>query len=262
MQLALFGYFSLIALMACAAAFFFAVRPSVELTLLEHEISDVLPVDHKEWLNKDPDDRLFKITKIRENPNFAKLHADTQQKVKSAEDEINLYVTQNKVFVESKVDPKFAKNEDDLTEIEDNLKGVKIPGKYEEDWKETRLVRKRQVFLDELVSLRESLKEMEAWLKVQVKDSKDLQKKGFSLSQGDGTAAERKKWVKDVDTLFNRKFKDKGPLEMIPKSTTITYSSLTRFQSEELNRLRQQLRDNKKFLGSLKEQVEKMEVTN
>jgi hypothetical protein len=261
LQLALVGYISLIALMACAAAFFFAVRPSVQITLLEQQIGDALPAEHKEWFNKNPEERLAKLAQIMDSPSFTKLHADTQKKVKDADEEIKEYQRQNDYLLKNVTDPKFAKSEDDLRDIAEKLGDAKIPGKYEELWRETRLVKKKKQFEDDIAGMRASVKEMESWLKVQVKESEDLEVKGNVYRKGNGTVAERGKWIKNVDDLFNRRFKDKGPSETIP-NTTITYGAVSRFQNEEIKKLRQQLKESKKLLSTYKELVEKLDLNN
>lgn len=264
LQMSLLGYSALIALMACAAAFFIAKSPDIALINLDRDVAEALPSDHKDWLNKEVDDRLAKLAKIRSNSYFTKLPPDTQKKVNDAEVEIKEYQRLNNLL-NSRLPPdlKSYHSDGELADVEDRLAEIEIPEKYKESWRETRLIRRKNQLVQDIAGVRKEVAGVETWLKEQVKKSNELEETAINLKRDKGgTVEQRKKWLKDLDDLFKAPYKGKRSDELIPDSRSITYGYIMQFQNEDIAKLRQNLNRNKRQLNVFKENIEEISASN
>jgi GTPase SAR1 family protein len=278
LNIALFGYGSLIAIMACAAAFFFAIRPDVELTTLTNEINETLPAEHKDWLKEPPrfEERLQKLAHIEENASFKKIPFDLQQKVKEAEVEIKKYKELSDVMLTIPL-PKSARSEDSLQQIEESLDRIKMPQAYDEAWQQTKLLKKKQQYAQDVASYRKAAGEYEVWLDKEVKHSYDLIKRGNFLQNKEVLEAtkdkglltrtanetDRKKWLKEAEDFLSPKHRFKDSTEFIPGSTTIAYGDVvSKFQSKEIIEYREKLNNNRSNLTLVRDAVEKLNFSS
>src|SRR5262249_2021355 len=155
---------------------------TAEVAALENSLSSlVLPDGAKapDRLKEPLDDKLAKLKLIRKNEFFSQLPAARQSQVDHAIAEIEAYMKANKDCLDKVQDPRMARNEADLANIEKSLNAVALPKDKAEEWKDTRVGRRPKVWAEDIAVLRKEIEKTNVWINDQVSRGKELQKKCF-----------------------------------------------------------------------------------
>jgi len=257
LQFTLLGFSGLIALMLLAAGLFVVIRPNAEITSLESKIREAMPGQKGKStdLLKEPlDKRVKDLDEIMANPVFDKVPSELQQEVKGALAEIGKYRELNKEFVEFVKEPRYAKSDEDLVNIEKELDKIKLPDEYKDAWKETKLVKKEGQFRQDIDKLRLAVKSEEVWIREQIEEGKKLRKQGGRVISGDASGKEREAWFSQVKEFMTRQPRHKETEPLDEKAPTVRYSVVYRFPQVERAQL--ELRSIKKNVEDLVRQAQ------
>ena len=251
---ALVGFIGLIAVMALAGGIFFISRPAAEVTSLESKIRDALPGPKGNERFKEPiDDRIKKLEEISGDKAFDRLSQEQRDEVTGALKELEEYQKQNKEFVKTVKDPKFAKDDADLMKIEKELDTFKPPEEYKEAWAGTKLVKRQEQFRQDIKNIREAVKTLDAWFRERIEEGKKLKKQGGLVIAGSATLKERETWFTQVQDFVTRPLLYKET-DRLANSPSVSYGTVYRFPSVE--RVHNELRGIKKSLEDLRRQAQ------
>lgn len=243
LQLIILGSLLLLSAMVGAGGLFLAIRPSADITMLEASLRDALPgfprSTSTDRLKEPREERLTKLEQLTKNPTYVKLSAEQKDDVSKAMDEIKKYVELSTQFQKEVRDPKFAKDEDDLKNIERDLGLVQIPEAYEKVWEKTTLAKNLQQRQKDVDLVRAAVKSEEEWFRAQIEDGKKLRSQ-FKPIDFD-TASEKERavwdaWYAQYKEYIKRSARFKE-LDRLDKSSSVTYRTVYRFRSVEQARI-------------------------
>lgn len=232
LQVLVAGLTGLLALMGILAMAVWVTRPSPEVISLENALHGLLPAEGAKPADrlKDPlDDKLRQLRRIQKNPSFSLLPSKTQADVDRYVKEIEAYQEYNREFLKKVQDPRLATTEEELVLIEKGVNDFPSPADYAEAWKDTRVGRRSRLWLKDTQALRDQSVKIEAWINEQIQAGKVLEKEGFRLRAGLGTAEERERWLTRYKEYVEQPWphaKNDRP----PGAGTITYANVYQFQ--------------------------------
>jgi GTPase SAR1 family protein len=233
LKAALAGVLALVLLMAISGAVVFVSRPAAEVVALENSLLGLLPPDQArpaDRLREPLEDKLQQLRKIRKNPHFSELPAATRSAVDRYVEEIEAYLKYNVDFLVAVRDPRFAGSEEDLLRIEKNVAALPFPEAHAADWKDSRLARRKHMWLEDVRILRREVPLAETWYKDRVEEGKKLEKEGFRLLGMQATGKEREGWLKQLEQFTARPWPHK-PADHPPGGASITYETVYRFDA-------------------------------
>lgn len=227
----LIGLLAVVFLLAIVVGAFLLTRPSAEIAQFESRVNETLPTQ-RERLAEPLDERLKKLTDLKENATFAKLPDKMRKDVEDAIAEIQEYQAQNKAFLERIADPRFATRDEELAKIEKELDAFELPKKYAKDWAETKLARRAQQYREEIRRLRDAVADEEKWTQEQVKEGDKLKAKGGLAIARSLTPEERTAWFAQVKDYLERDPRHKRTDRVSP-TAALTFQSVYQFNRVE-----------------------------
>ncbi len=254
LQMIILGSLLLLSAMVGAGGLFLAIRPSADITMLEASIRDALPgfprSTSTDRLKEPREERLMKLEQLTKNPTYVKLTTEQKDDIGKAMEEIKKYVELSTQFQKEVRDPKFAKDEDELKNVERDLGLVQIPEHYEKAWKDTTLavnLRQRQ---KDVELLRSAVKSEEEWFRAQVEEGKKLRAQFKDIDLSTASDKEREAW--DAWYMQCKEFLKRSPRfkdsDRLDKASSITYRTVYRFRS--VDQARSELSKTKEILES------------
>jgi len=229
----------------------YLTRPGAEVAALENSLSSLLLPDSAKAADrlKEPlDDKLAKLRKIRKDRFFSQLPAARQSQVDHALAEIEIYLKFNKDFLDKVQDPRLARTEADLASIEKSLNAVALPKDHAEDWKDTRVGRRPQLWANDIAILRKEVDNTIAWIHKQIPRSKELQQKGFALlGMSEIPPKDYESWLGQYKEYMDKAWPHSAGARL-PGASGMTYETVYRFEGvekaqQEWEKAKKQLKD-------------------
>src|SRR5262249_12263621 len=128
-------------------------RPGVPQSDLEDRVENYRATEgstHSTWLREPLQDRIVTLREFKQDSDFPKLPGGLQQYVLQRLEELEDYRS-FKTALEQTRPPARARNEEELKQIEQRLKGeLALPARYEADWHDTTVARLRREMLDDV----------------------------------------------------------------------------------------------------------------
>ena len=251
LKLTVGGITGLVAFMLLLAMGVYLTRPGAEVAALENSLSSLLLPDSAKAADrlKEPlDDKLAKLRKIRKDRFFSQLPAARQSQVDHALAEIEIYLKFNKDFLDKVQDPRLARTEADLASIEKSLNAVALPKDHAEDWKDTRVGRRPQLWANDIAILRKEVDNTIAWIHKQIPRSKELQQKGFALlGMSEIPPKDYESWLGQYKEYMDKAWPHSAGARL-PGASGMTYETVYRFEGvekaqQEWEKAKKQLKD-------------------
>ena len=154
-----------------------ATYPGVATTELEERVQNYRAAEgpsRSSWLREPLQERIGTLREFKQDPDFPNIPIALQQYVRERLEELEDYRS-FKTALEQARSPATARTDNDLEEIEARLHGdLALPKKYEADWQETGVARRRQEMFDDLKAMRAAVAKTEEWFR-------DLKQRGDDL---------------------------------------------------------------------------------
>jgi hypothetical protein len=234
----------------------YLTRPGPEVAALENSLSSLLLPDGAKAADrlKEPlDDKLAKLKKIRKDKFFSELPPDVQGQVEHAIAEIDAYLKFNKEFLDKVQDPRLARTDAELVNIEKSLSSIALPKEHAEEWKDTRVGRRPQTWANDIAILRKEIDNTISWINEQVPKSKELQKKAYALlGKEEIPAKDYQNWLAQYKEHMDKSWPHPAAARL-PGASGMTYETVYRF--ERVEKVRQGWEQVKKKLKDVRDQL-------
>jgi GTPase SAR1 family protein len=217
----------------------YVTRPSADVAKLENSLSSIMPPEGAkpaERLKEPLDDKLAKLKKIRQNKFFSQLPAARQSQVNHVIEEMEAYVKYNKEFLDKVKDPRLARNDVDLADIEKSVSALAPPKDYAAAWKDTRVGRRPQLWRDDIAVLRKEIDKTITWINAQIPKAEKLEKRGFALlSMENIPPKEFQAWLSQYKESMEKEWPYSRE-KRLPGASDLTYETVYSFDRVEKTR--------------------------
>ncbi len=218
----------LMGLMVSLAVSFYLAQPHDPLKDLEEDVRVTLsgPGAAQDWFKDQP---LQQLRKIRQDPDFARLPPAMQVEVNDLLRKMEVYQAQEREYAAQEKQLTAATRLEELTLLEKNILGKPLPAAEAALWKETRLDRRRQQLLDDVVVLRLAVNEEVAWLGEQIAQGEKLGEEWSRLIARDPKDPAWQKWAAQARAYLGRQ--PRHQLTDLPQGAKLaTYATVYQFE--------------------------------
>jgi GTPase SAR1 family protein len=240
LQNVIVGLLGLVVLLVLLVVLLNEFQPPPKGTTLDEKVQLALPkqtataAERFSGTVKKLRDREKMLTEIATHAEFEHLPRETQKEVTRYRDEISQYLQLYEKSQGVLKLPYFAKNDEELKDLEKNVLAFSLPEAYAKDWDETKLGRRMKHVRGEYEMLAAEQQKEKAWISGQIEENQKLLRAGNRvygklLDQDKEAAQEAKAWHQQYQAQLNAKPmtpRDDG----VPGVSRILYEDLGKFE--------------------------------
>jgi GTPase SAR1 family protein len=230
LQWTLIGSAGLLALLALLAAYFFLHHAGGEVSALQRRVETYRAREQDqapETKHAQLEQRMKELAAIEKDPGFETLPEEEQEYVRGQRQYLADY---KKAFAKFKKEvdaipyPEDATTEKELDEIEDRLREIRIPKKYQAEWSQTLTGKKLDYWKDDIKALRLAVRNAEKWYQKLLADGKEV------LDDLDTPVRKLRLRAKKVlDEGRTPPWPEKHPNRLLPGAKTVSYAAVHNF---------------------------------
>jgi hypothetical protein len=245
-------------LMVLLSLLLFFGRQEASVTALEREIRDFRAAEAEAGPSryKDPTEEIHKLEQFKRDPEkFNALSPELREFVDSKLAELRAYREfKNQVdqVLDDHGDFDSLRNLIELKKLRDDLAKLSVPPKYEQEWKQTEAVRRRQEALADGRRLQDAVEGEMAWYRSRVQEGNKLVKDGAVFVENTDKPNQRDKWLQDSQNFLEKKPRHAAD-DRIPGSARLTYALVLAF--DEVDRAVAEYAKVKKRLDGVRQLV-------